>query len=453
MKLKFEESDKKLIKEIGFAMAYKLLLDVAFLVILQTMTVEYYYADFNFAKWIIGTSGIILLIVFIQEIKNDYARFIIKLLFAITMIPVATIYAGKNYNTIFYISMIIEFIIILSTVYCLPKIKIMFTNKIKLKKTKANRINVSQIIYYVFLLNTIIVFFACIIYNGFFSFAATDLTKVYEIRKQFYLPHYITYLFQFETKFIILCLIVIYLHKKAYVRASLMAILQGMFFLWKGDKFTLFSTFVVIIFYLLFKKIKKEQDKYIYPIFAGTVGICSITILISKNLRMIFSLFVRRLLIVPANLKFIYFDFFSSHDKIGIVGTIINFIFKQPSPYSVIPYQNMIAGQYFENYEMYSNTGAIVEGFARWGYAGLVIIGIIMGIVILAIAHGTKNNKVEFIAGISIIPIIALNDGYLLPSLLFGGILFLLITCYGMKIDNVNLLFGRRKNAKSNNAS
>ena len=361
-------------------------------------------------------------------------------------IPISTIYAGKNYSTINFLLFFMEFIILISTIKILEKKK---ENKEKNKKlydeNKKHKYNkfikiTTIIIYYGFIINTIFVLFACFYFNGIPTFTALNIEEVYEVRETFYLPTLMNYFYDFEIKFILTFLIVLFIHKKKYVNLILSIIALLLMYLYKGDKMTLLSMFLVIGVYIIFRLFEKYKklDKINHYI-APSLSIIIIFSMLTYNIyNMFYSVLVRRFLISPANLKFWYMDFFAKNPKIGIVGTLLNKIFNFWNPYSEMPYQNLIAGIYAGNFETYANTGFMSEGFVRFGYIGLVVLPIILGIIIYFINNKAfQDGQLCFIAAISIFPLMNLNDGYLLSSLMFGAILLLIIVILFFNTDYV----------------
>ena len=272
------------------------------------------------------------------------------------------------------------------------------------------------------------------------------------MREQFYLPKYFSYLFTFETQFILIFLMILYLDKKKYVYVAITILLQFLFFLWKGDKITLLSIPLSIAVYYLFKHNNENTTKYMQLFWSIAMVGSVLTYNISS---MVYGLFVMRLCVIPANLKFIYFNFFGNNPKLGMVGTGINAILKQDSPYTM-NYQNQISQIYFNNQEMYSNTGFLAEGVARFGTLGIFIIPILLGILLYIFSTKIEENNEAFLMGISILPFMSLNDKFLLSSLTFGSLLCLFVVIFlfdkesiMIKPDNINSIKNIfRKNKK-----
>lgn len=425
--------------ELIMIVIFKIILDFTFLVFMKDSSNYNYSSDFNIYKCIISDLAIILLYILINNIKQYTIRFFTKIIFLLMFVPISTLYMAKNYDTKWYLLIILEILIV---IYATRLLKL-FANVNFIKKTKNlfdNKLNfkmITKIIYIAFIANTFLVLILCLYYNGIPTLEAFNFREVYEIRDQFYLPKLINYLYTFELKFILPFLIILYLHKKSYIRLCVAILIQVIFFLIKADKITLFCIPLIIVVYLMFKFFKAKKVEKTIPLLF--ILACAISILTYSFLPMILALFVTRLLIVPANLKFVYFDFFTNNPKIGIVGTLINVVLKMENPYTEMPYQNLIGGIYFNQYTMYSNTGVLAEGYARFGYIGFVIIPFIISIVLYVINYGSRKNGIPFTMAIAIFPLMNLNDGDILSSLLFGGVLSLMIVCVCFRVDSLNI--------------
>lgn len=425
--------------EMALLLLYKVMIDWSFQSIMLKNYVIPEITNFNIIKFVISIL-MVLILYFMNEkgVNNIVLRFLIKSIILIMFIPISTIYIYSNNDFLTYFILFFEIALTIFVVILLQN------KEINLKAITREK-NFSKIIYYIFLVNTFIVIGACLIYNHLPTLTALNLKNVYEVRNIFYLPKIIRYLYDFEVKFIVPFLIVLYLHNKKYIKMVWAILLQILFFLWKGDKIVLLSIPLIIGTYFIFEFFKNyNKDRMLTVLITIITAITIIIALMGSYLS--YSLIVRRTFIVPANLKFIYFDFFDNNPKIGIYGTIFNAIIKNKNPYDNLQYQNIVGGEYFGDSKMFANTGYLVEGFVRWGYIGIFIIPIILGVVMIIIQHGCKNNSTSFIAGISILPIYSLNDGYLIPSMTFGAIALLIIICLCFKTEN--FMFNRGKKEK-----
>jgi hypothetical protein len=119
----------------------------------------------------------------------------------------------------------------------------------------------------------------------------------------------------------------------------------------------------------------------IQKIIAGFVFLIAFTIIIDYFWFEVWAkaIIIDRFLLVPAQLNFYYYDFFSQNPKIFwtdskwlLIGKIIDY------PYS-LPLPMVIGDTYFNNPETSANTGWIGSGYAHAGFFGMMIYAIIIG--------------------------------------------------------------------------
>ena len=442
--MKIIEKFKQNIKQIHFIestilFVYLLVLIIAYVLIYGNGSwAKGFEADFNLFKLFFAMFFILVLYFNNERISDIFIKFNLKIIILLMFIPISTIYIVRNKSTLAFLCFFGELFLTIKLVKILPNFirNFKFTNLKKLY-SKIDFKLLSKLICFIFWINTFFVLIMCIKYNGLINYQAFNLSKVYEIRAKFKLPKYILYLYNFETKFILIFLTGVYLYRKKYKLAFITTLFQIIFFMFKADKIVLLGSFLVlIIFFILkywkFNTINSNLNMILVYIFTFFV----IMTLIGFDVPL--GLIVRRMLLVPANLKFCYYEFFINNPKIGIVGTVINAITKCYNPYSEIQYEKLISDIFFNKPEMFSNTGFLIEGFVRWGYIGFFIIPIIFAVVLHILNFGVKNNSFIFMVTISIVPILNLNDCYLISSLTFGALLFLCIISLFFRIDKLD---------------
>ena len=328
---------------------YKIILDLIFLTYMKDYNI-YYISDFSIYKW--GISIILMLILYkiIHSVKEDIIRFFIKIFYLLMFIPISTVYMGRNFSTFWYVILFLEIALI---VFTIKLIRYLIKSKIFKKCIKKVKFNINyefttKLIYYIFIINTLVVLFLCVYYNGWPTLEALNFRHVYQVREQFYLPKFGNYLYTFEITFILQFLLILYLHKKKYIKLSMVIFVSIFLYLIKGEKVVLLSIILVICSYKIFQYGKKYMERII-PVVMSII--LPLTLMFGHS-NMMTAVIITRLLIIPANLKFLYFDFFSNNPKIGIVGTVLNAFLKLPNPYDQMPYQNLIAGIYLNDYNM-----------------------------------------------------------------------------------------------------
>lgn len=410
--------------ELCFLILYKLLVDFSYAAIIQTNYNEYHQFDtsFHLLKFLFAFLCLFIIYALNNKMLKSIPKLMVKLFIVLMYIPICTIYACKDESSIFFLLTTISFLIFILIGGSLIRTDPLDVNG----KASVFMRYATNIMYYGFFAITVLLVFSCLFYNGIPKLTALNLRDVYIVRENFYLPRYLYYLYEFESGFIIYFLLIVNLKRKNYRTFALLVFIQLLFFLWKGDKSAILGLAVVLCTYLLSLKIKIGRliNKAFCLLTSGSL------IIYYAFSSLPFVLFVRRMLIIPANLKFIYYDFFTTHDAIGIVGTVLNSVLKMADPYANLPYQNLISKVYFNKAEMWSNTGFLAEGYARGGIIGSLLIAVLMGFILYLLYIGVKKANYQFILCISIIPFITLNDGYLLTSFTFGAIGLLCLTCF-----------------------
>lgn len=429
--------------ELLFMMLYKLLIDFSYMTVIKNNYNEYnqFCTDFQILKYLISFIFLILLYMLNKKILLSIPKMIVKLFLLLMYVPITTIYACKNESTIFFLVVTVSFLIFIITA------SIMIKKSAPLNNSRIDSfIKLTTILlYYGFIAITIVLVLASLYFNGLPSFTALNLRDVYVVREAFFLPRYLYYLYEFESGFIIYFLIIVNLRRKNYKMLTALIFVQVLFFLWKGDKSAIFGLIVIILVYLIAGRL--QLNKMLSKLF---FALTSLTLVLFYTISSLpFLLFIRRMLIIPANLKFIYYDFFMDHDFIGIVGTVLNSVLKFADPYTNLPYQNLISKLYFNKVGMWSNTGFLAEGYARGGIIGSLLIAVLMGIILYLLYIGVRRSDSRFILSIAIIPFITLNDGYLLTSFTFGSIGLLCLICFFFDEKNLDndlkkLIKGRR---------
>ena len=140
-----------------------------------------------------------------------------------------------------------------------------------------------------------------------------------------------------------------------------------------------------------------------------------------------FNIVMRRILMVPANLKFIYYDYFTTYEKLGLYGIFPRFLLEVSSRYSTVPYTFDISAIYFNKPLMNSNTGYLAEGYMRFGYIGMFLEAFILGWIFQMMDSFQKRTGYALTIGFFTYAVFSLNDAHLLDQLVFGPWLFIVI--------------------------
>lgn len=413
---------------------YKFALEYGFWFILKPLylTSNVYNFDFNFAKYIIGMFWCLILFLFIQHNERRPSTFFLQLQYAIAIIPITVIYAFSDENSLYYTAVCIGFAV--------AEIIILFMHSIKMPELRWG----SMFVIISFLAITIIVYGDMVLENGMFSLKALNIFNIYDIRADFKLNKYVGYMFAWQYIVINPFFIVRAMKQKNIFVVGFFVLLQLIAYFYAAQKTILFIIPLILVIYWF------STSKYFNSfIFFGLTILISGTALTYKVVGLsteLFGLFARRVMLVPANLKFLYYDFFTNNEKIGFAGTIVGKVLKKEYPYDdTLGF--MISKTYFNNPDMSSNTGFLAEGYYRFGLFGIVIILIIFGLLMLLIDSFAEKNDYSIAVSICFFSIFLLNDGALIDPLTFGNltVLVFLFIFYSYKYDNFGFIKRRLK--------
>lgn len=271
------------------------------------------------------------------------------------------------------------------------------------------------------LLTTVLVVGMCIVRYGIPSMTALNITRVYEIRDENILTFPFSYLVPWCAKIIIPFGFVLSLEEKKYKRVFLYVMLQMILYLSFAHKTYLFMIILVGGVWVVCKKEWLYQVLYlVFPVgVAGSIIIYQVL----ENI-LVLSYFTRRILIVPANLKFTYFEYYSVHPKAYFYNSIIGKVLGLQSSYNESIAEHI--GKYLGSPGLIANTGYFGEAYAEGGYFVLIIISLIL-LVICKMCAFKKNINMNIFLTMFILWIYTLNDVAVQTSIMTGGGAILLL--------------------------
>ncbi len=139
-----------------------------------------------------------------------------------------------------------------------------------------------------------------------------------------------------------------------------------------------------------------------------------------------------RWLLVPAQVSFYYYDFFSTHQLIPFV-YIFKYFFKisyfYDDPYDFEP-AYLIGSEYFNQPELGAVGGIIADAYMNLGLIGLVIWGTALVVILKLLDSCSK--EVDQRIGIAAIAMasLSLSGTYLIRTLITGGLVLSLLLLY-----------------------
>ncbi len=281
----------------------------------------------------------------------------------------------------------------------------------------------------------LIVILYCLIIYGVPDLTALDFNTVYEIRASVIWRFPLNYFVPWCVKVFIPMGLIIALNNKKYFLFLIIQICLLVFYLLFAHKTFFFIIFFALGIYIVCYYKKLYEALYLV---IPAVSVVGVGIYVAIGNIMPLSYLVRRVFILPAQLKFIYYEFFSQNPKYYFSDGQIGRLFGIKSDYKTdIP---KTIGIYMKSGAS-ANTGYLGEGYAQAGFWGMILFSIT--IVIFLKIMEMCSHRAQNIVTISAASywLYNLNDSALLTSLLTGGGIFLLLlVAFGYKAaDEVQL--------------
>ena len=390
---------------------FKITLEVGYW-ILVSKDHNTYIADFSILKYLVGTAWCAMLFFGISHQEKKVSSFFLYFIYLTQIIPITIIYALGNQDSIYYNVVCIAFFVCEN---------IVGINRKKETFRPRNK-TISTLMMICFFSAVVILIISIFIENGFPTLAAMDIYDVYAVRDNFQLNKYMNYILSMVTAAVIPILITKYIIEKRYIFATFFVAVQLVLYLYTGNKAWLFMLPLVIITVLWSRRENFYKEFFI----CFCLGMSALTLLACFSPFMedfwnnIFSLLGRRTMLLPANNKFVYYDYFSNNPPLGLGGIFPRWLVDIPSFYENVPYTYEISDIYFGKPDMQSNTGFLAEGFARFGHVGTLIILIFFAFILRKIDGFQKREGYSLTIGFFIYAMYTLIDRFLLDSFIMG---------------------------------
>lgn len=243
-----------------------------------------------------------------------------------------------------------------------------------------------------------------IISKGMPTTAALDFNNIYEIRASNSFPPGVQEILNLLGIYVLPLLVCYYLAKDEVRMALLISLMQVAFFLWMANKSWLLTLLLIWLVYFLVK-----SNKLTVVLLCTGVAVVMIVLALWPNIydsnvmTWIFSLFYRRLLLVPAALGEAYYEFFLDNPPVLFNGTIIGFATPLPLQYEAIPYPTQVGTMAFGSIDTYANTGLFGGEFANFGsLLGWPVIAVNLVVIIYLITMNRNTRNCTFLTMTSV---------------------------------------------------
>lgn len=360
---------------------------------------------------------ILIILYFLMPIdRYSIVGVFLNMQYLITIIPILSFYCLTSQSRTYLYA-----VVLCHTLQC-------FISNISIKKILDTHHKLQlHTVYILILLFSILLLGYCVHRYGMPTWSAFDFNNVYVIRQQNTWIFPLTYLIPWYAKIIFPLGIILAIKNKRYIISALLLVcFIGIYLLFPNKAF-IFSLALIILVYLAVK------FRILYYALYGMLPLVLVGGVLEKMFfksTIIISYLIRRALIVPAQLKFAYYNYFSTNEKYYYAMGRIGKLFGIKTDYTKsIP---VVVGEYTGT-SGYANTGYLGESYAQIGFIGLFILAILLILFLKTLDTGSRNISTEVALSVSVFWIYTLNDSALLTALLTGGGLLFLVFFFVFK--------------------
>ena len=376
---------------------------------------DYFYADPDPVKAVVGGAVITVIFILTDNFTRRASIFLFDLFFYMTFIPMSSVYACCDFDTAFYIP-----VAVLTAACAVFLSKGEDHGKMRtemMPEIGSLAVTISAVI----ILAVILISFYVV---GLPELTALDIDKVYALRfeNNYITNKYFGYVLRWTTNVIIPFLLAVTLCRRNAPGSAALLIAGVLIYLYTGHKTILFSLPMTVGIFLIANF--KDANSIFFMLYS--FGMTCINALGIIRYNTLYSLLVRRVLMIPAFLKFEYYRFFKDHTRVGLGGTLWGSALGQAMPYER-GIGHTISTYFFNNDAMNANTGFLAEGYYRLGMAGLVLAMVLFVMVLKCCDLMERRTSYVFTLTTCAYSIYTLNDGMLIDSLIFGPFTVLML--------------------------
>lgn len=376
---------------------------------------------FDVFKYINGWIWCGILFWGIRHESKKVSSFMLNLVFLMQIIPITTIYAFGGGSAVYYNILCVSFFIceLVAQHICIKGVSCLLRSKL-----------LSFLMISVMVMSMLLLIVYIVRKNGMFTLTALNIYKVYELRSSglFVLGKYAGYLFTWFLAAIIPFFIAKTLDDRNYGKVIFLCGIVAVAYLYSGYKGYLFALPVILVCGVWARRGNFYNEFYL----SCMIGFLILVILacyspvFKRFFEEVYSLFGRREMMVSANVKFAYYDFFSKNPKMGLGGILPRWLLNIPNPYENIRYTFLISKLYFGKPDMNANTGFLAEGYMRFGHIGTLLILILFAVLLRMMDRMQKREGYALTVGAFVYPVLALSDAHLIDTMFFGPWMFVL---------------------------
>jgi len=192
-----------------------------------------------------------------------------------------------------------------------------------------------------------------------------------------------------------------------------------------GDKTALLSPAALIPAYFLLRRYRPAGPAVLLaaPLLSAASMLVDRVFLGSTELT---SLIARRVFITPGLVSTGYVAVFSDIDKAKLGHSVLWWLY--PYPYPVEP-ADLVGALFFDRPDTHANASLLADGYANFGYLGMVAACLILVLLLWAIDDASRGLPRGFSCLLFLLPALTLAESGVLTSILTGGILLGIVFC------------------------
>lgn len=218
-------------------------------------------------------------------------------------------------------------------------------------------------------------------FGVYFNLKNIFFEEVYETRDLFSAKSSlgIDYLYNWLVKALIpLCLVFFLIHKQ-YKYAVISFFFLLYLYIISGNKIVYITLFVMLFFYFVGKDYSEKTRYFLVALIIGLIimPVIDYYVIQSHSLK---GIFVMRMLFLPSQLNYYYFDFFNGNPLYFAESNLFNMYLTYPY---TRPIGFIISETYFRAPDMNANNGIISDGFMNLGYPGIALNILIVTVIFI----------------------------------------------------------------------
>jgi len=395
---------------------FKLSLDAAYFFVADRFADYIFFSGTNFNLIKYCESWIILfLIFFLMPGKKIVSSAIVWLLLAVSYVPMLTLYGFLDKPRIYIWAVTLFWLLVffLLAIMPRPKLKFLFPRQ--------------SVLVCGFIFAAMSFLGMSLLFLGIKFSINFNLVEVYRVREAFaaakiflggYLFNWLAYV---ANSFFAVWAVK---NKKWWLLLSVI-LSQSIIFFATGNKIFLFSLFLVLGLYFI-----ARRKNVISLMFGGfsLVVFLGIAVYYVMGSEWVYFLFTRRFMMVPAQLSYLYYDFFSANPFLflsehGVVKSLFHY------SYDMSP-GHLIAKTYFNRPETNAVNGIYADGFMNFGFLGMALWGCVLSFLLIVVDALSRGKSFCFCFALMAMPAVVFTESGLLTVMLTHGFLFALLLLY-----------------------